>query len=280
MKVGLVLSGGMAKGAYQVGALKAISNYIPREDIVCISCASIGTLNGYSYAMNKLDEAERMWKSICIEDNRLFISQVLRSCILQEDIKDLYSPEDKFSHDFFVSLLDSTHMKLNYKNMAKEDPSKYSTILRASVAMPFYNPSVKINGNTYYDGAMIDNIPVYPLIRRNLDYIICVYFDTYTYRFESKAFDSKVIQITFPNENFIKQSLIFTKDNIDHMIEKGYDHTNFLLNEVMGNDHTDLERIRRGIKHRNYDNTIRITGDVLTTNFNKFAKKLVRKDIG
>ena len=89
-----------------------------------------------------------------------------------------------------------------------------------------------------------------------------------------------MIQITFPNENFLKQSLVFTKENIDHMIEKGYDHTNFLLKEVMGNDHTNLDRIMRGITHKNYDNTIRITGDVLTTNFNKFAKKLVRKDIG
>lgn len=280
MKVGLVLSGGMAKGAYQVGALKALCNFIPREDIVCISCASVGTLNGYAYAMNKLDKVEQMWKEICIEDTRLFISQILRSCILQEDIKNLYSSDDKLRHDFFVSLLDSTHMKLNYKNMAKEESTKYAPILKASVAMPFYNQSVKINGTSYFDGAMIDNIPVYPLVNRKLDYIICIYFDTYTYRFESKSFDSKVIQITFPNEDFIKQSLIFTQENIDHMIEKGYDHTNFLLNEVMGNDHTNIERIRKGIAHKNYDNSIRITGDVLTSNFNKFAKKLVRKDIG
>lgn len=279
MKIGLVLSGGMAKGAYQVGALKALGNFIPREDITCISCASIGTLNGYAYAMNKLDEAEKMWKEICIEDNRLFISQILRSCMLQEDIKNLYSKDDKFTSDFFVSLLEYNHMKLIYKNMAKEDPAKYSSILRASVAMPVYNQSVKINGNSYFDGAMIDNIPVYPLVNKKLDYIICVYFDTYTYRFESKNFDSKVIQITFPNETFIKQSLIFTKENIDHMIVKGYDHTNYLLNGIIGKDHTDVERIKKCIGHKNDDNKIRITGDVLTTNFNKVAKKFVRKDI-
>ncbi|MCR4618976.1 MAG: hypothetical protein K5669_12420 [Lachnospiraceae bacterium] len=32
-RVGLVLAGGMAKGAYEVGALKAITNFIAKEAI-------------------------------------------------------------------------------------------------------------------------------------------------------------------------------------------------------------------------------------------------------
>ena len=44
--IGLVLSGGMVKGAYQIGALKAISEYIQPKDFNCLSCSSIGTLNG------------------------------------------------------------------------------------------------------------------------------------------------------------------------------------------------------------------------------------------
>lgn len=279
MRIGLVLSGGMAKGAYQIGALKALSNFIPREDICCISCASIGVLDGYAYATDKLDMAEQMWKEICIEDTRLFISQVLRSCILQEDIKNLYSQTDVLPKDFYVSLVDVTHMKLIYKNLAKEDMEKYTSVLKASVAMPVYNQTVKIDGTCYYDGAMLDNIPVYPLLNKKLDYIICLHFDTYNYRFENKHFDRKIIQITFPNENFIKQSLVFKKENIERMITRGYDHTNYLLKNIIGEDYTDVERIKQSIVHKNDDNAIRITGDVLTTNFNKFARKFVRKDI-
>lgn len=44
MKVGLVLSGGGAKGAYQVGVLKALRELGTRIDAV--SGASIGALNG------------------------------------------------------------------------------------------------------------------------------------------------------------------------------------------------------------------------------------------
>ena len=90
MNIGLVLSGGMAKGALQIGALKALNEYIPREEIKFISCASIGVLNGYAYLMNRLDEAEEMWRIACSDDTRQFISQILRSSLLQKDIKELY----------------------------------------------------------------------------------------------------------------------------------------------------------------------------------------------
>ena len=43
MNVGLVLSGGMAKGAYEVGALSAVSEFFTPNDIGYISAASIGT---------------------------------------------------------------------------------------------------------------------------------------------------------------------------------------------------------------------------------------------
>lgn len=48
MNIGLVLSGGMAKGAYQIGVLRAISEYIPISEIKYISCESIGVFNGYA----------------------------------------------------------------------------------------------------------------------------------------------------------------------------------------------------------------------------------------
>ena len=60
MNIGLVLSGGMAKGAYQIGALKAILNFLPIDEIKYISCASVGTLNGYAFAVNKLEHAEKI----------------------------------------------------------------------------------------------------------------------------------------------------------------------------------------------------------------------------
>ena len=109
MNIGLVLSGGMAKGAYQIGALQAIKNFLPTDEIKYISCASIGVLNGYAYATDKLDYAETMWKELCCEDTRLFVNQILKSSLLQQDIKNLYAETDKISSIFYCSLLDMMH---------------------------------------------------------------------------------------------------------------------------------------------------------------------------
>ena len=54
-KIGLVLSGGLAKGAYQLGVLKAINELVRLEDIVAISASSVGTLNAYAFINQRLE---------------------------------------------------------------------------------------------------------------------------------------------------------------------------------------------------------------------------------
>ena len=44
MNIGLVLAGGFAKGAYQIGALRAIREYFEPEDIEYVSASSIGII--------------------------------------------------------------------------------------------------------------------------------------------------------------------------------------------------------------------------------------------
>ena len=176
MNIGLVLSGGMAKGAFQVGALRAISNYIPLDEIKYISGSSVGVLNGYAFATQNLDGVEKMWMNLCENSSKMLISRVLRSEVLQNDIKKLYRANNTINTNFYCSLLDITHKKLVYKNLAKVDKEKLPLFLKASVAMPVYNKAVKIGSTSYFDGAMVDNIPVFPLMKHNLDYIICIYF--------------------------------------------------------------------------------------------------------
>ena len=53
--IGLVLSGGMAKGAYQIGALQAIDEFFKPSDFSFISSASIGALNSYAYLTHNIN---------------------------------------------------------------------------------------------------------------------------------------------------------------------------------------------------------------------------------
>ena len=106
MNIGLVLSGGMAKGALQLGALCALSEIIPLEEIKYVSCASVGALNGYAYMTNKLERAKQMWSELCGNGKKMGLTQFLRSDILQQDIINLYDPNDSISSEFYCSLLE------------------------------------------------------------------------------------------------------------------------------------------------------------------------------
>lgn len=282
MNIGLVLSGGMAKGAYQIGALKALNEFIPRSEIKHISCASVGVLNGYAYATDNLPKAEQMWKSICSNDTRYIISQILRSSMLQQSISTLYDPDKLLTGTFYSSLLDWGHKNVVYKDLSAVNPGKIPLYLKASVAMPVYNRSVMLDNTAYYDGAMIDNIPVYPLLKHNLDYIICVYFDDTCYKFENTYFDNKIIKITFPCESVLKQSIVFNKQSIENMIKTGYDRTRFILKNVLAEGYENLDYIYRTIdfiNQNNRNNSLRITGDVLVTNLNKITQRLTKRKI-
>ncbi len=58
----LVLAGGGAKGSYQVGVYKALRELGWRPDI--ITGASVGSLNGILFTLDKADEAEQLWLSL------------------------------------------------------------------------------------------------------------------------------------------------------------------------------------------------------------------------
>lgn len=281
MNIGLVLSGGMAKGAYQIGALRAISEFIPKDEIKFISCSSVGVLNGYSFATDKLDKVEDIWRNLCNNDTRLYITRILRSSMLQQSIKSLYSDDDKLSSAFYCTLLDGIKNEVVYKNLQSVANVNIADYLKASVAMPIYNKAVFIDKKYYFDGAMIDNIPVYPLLKHKVDYIICVYFDDTSYKFESTYFDNKVIKITFPTGSIIRQSLIFTESNILKMIDEGFERTKKILSEILKNGYEDLDYIYNTIeqKNKNENRVIRITGDVLVTNLNKIAQKFAKRKI-
>lgn len=282
MNIGLVLSGGMAKGAYQIGALRALGEFVPHNEIKYISCASVGVLNGYAFATKNLDCVEQMWKNICNNDTRFVVTQILRSSMLQQNIKNLYDPNKKLSSSFYCALLDLNNRNIVYKDLSTVDNANVPLYLKASVAMPVYNRAVQLDNTSYFDGAMIDNIPVYPLLKHTLDYIVCVYFDDTCYKFENTYFDNKVVKITFPCDSMLKQSVVFKRDAIDDMIKIGYDRTKYILKNVFAEGYDNLDHIYRTIDYMNRINkggSLRITGDVLVTNLNKITQRLTKRKI-
>lgn len=282
MNIGLVLSGGMGKGAYQVGALRALNEFVPLSEIKSISCASIGALNGYAYMTENLDAAEDLWMSLCEKDKRLFITQILRNNMLAPKIDKLYIPGRELPASFYCVLLDWEHRDLVYKDITVSDNSNIPLYLKASVSFPVYCHSVHIENTNYYDGAVVDNIPVFPLMNTDLDYIICMYFDDISYQFESCEFDKKIIKLTYPSDIAVKQHIILRRNSIADMIQNGYDRTVELLKIFFAKGYDNLDYIYDTIERRSHngpETDLRITGDVIATKVNQTVLRLTKNKV-
>ncbi len=281
MNVGVVLSGGAAKGAYQIGALKALREFVPRQDIKYMSCASVGVLNGYAYATDRLEHAEQMWRKLCADDTKIFVSRVIRSSRLQEYIAELPGEGCTLPSAFYASLLDINSRNVVYKDLSGVPESSIPLYLKASVAIPAYNRAVQIRGASYYDGAIIDNIPVFPLLKHNLDYIICIYSGEDSCKFESTYFDNKIIKIAFPCEKLVREYFVFEQEGIEDRIREGYRKAMHLFKFIFSQGCEDLEYIYSAIEfmNQNKGGNLRITGDVIVTNFNKVTQKLTKRKV-
>ena len=277
--IGLVLSGGMGKGAYQIGALSAISEFLSPSDFEYVSAASVGTLNTYAFLTNNLEKARRIWENVNLQGSKRFITSVLKSTFLQEIIESIVV-DANIENTFYVPLLELSTRELEYYDFSTITPAEMQQYLCASVAMPFYNNGIKIGDKSLYDGAVVDNIPIFPVLKENLDYVICIYFDDVNYIFEDHDFDKKVIRLTFPDDKIISNSVYIQHDSIIRMIEEGYRRTKEIMTFIFANGFDDLDYIHRKIEELNIINnsnrTVRITGDVIVTNLNKLTKKIVR----
>lgn len=282
--IGLVLSGGMAKGAYQIGALSALREYFRPCDFKYVSAASIGVLNTYAFLTDNLKKAKEIWLNLNVDNERKFIMSMLKGEILRNIISEMVISR-KILQPFYIPLLDVKGRDLKYYNLENLEKSKIQSCLNASVSLPLYTKGECIDNIVYYDGAVIDNIPIYPILDLDkvepLDYIIVIYFDDYNYLFENPMVDRKVIKLTFPDNKRIMNSIQVKHESIVSMIDMGYNRTKEVLDFIFVNGVNDIEQIQNQIYMYNQEKDklkARITGDVIVTNMNKVMQRLVKRE--
>lgn len=281
IKIGLVLSGGMVKGAYQIGVLKALQEFVDKKNIVCISASSIGTIVGFAYAQDKLEELKKLWLDTEQFNIRTFLrSSVKRSNIMDkvtEIVKD-YKPMDM---DFYTTCLDINKMSLNYINLKNINIAQTEDYLKSSISfVPLYK-AIEIGNARYVDGAVIDNIPVKPLANYDLDYIIVIHFDKDNYVYQS--FENKnIIEINFNIPTSISKSLSFDQESSNDMINKGYIEAYKILSYVFANGIEAKDYAVNAINDLNENYKYKKYGwsaDILMDRMNIFAKKFVYNDL-
>lgn len=279
-RIGLVLSGGMVKGAYQIGVLKALRKYVKKEDITYISASSIGTLSAYSYMCDKLDFFEELW----VNNESFNMMNFLRSTVKRSNMLDKVSElvvDKKITKDFFITCLNSTKMKLEYVNLNNVEYEKMEKYLKAAISfIPVFKP-IEIDGSKYLDGAIIDNIPVLPLNTKTYDYLIVVHFDKSKYVYQN--LDNKnVIEINFNVNSSIRSSLSFDADSAKNMINIGYEVADNVFSNIFSHGIEDIEYITNVLSDINYSfekEKYNMSGDIAVDRLNKIAKKIIKHNL-
>lgn len=276
-KIGIVLSGGLAKGAYQIGVLKAVEELVSRDAITMISASSVGALNAYAFMNGQLGEAESIWREMNFKTTTSFIRNVLHGPFLDECLGKIPLTDKFYSTEFYVTLLNTTQRKVDYINLQNLSPELCKRFARASVALPPFNKPMQVLNHSYFDGAIVDNIPISPFIGKNVDCIICIYFDDYNYKFENEDIDGKTIKINQQSDMFMKNVFLFKHEYIEKMIEDGYQYGKSVLSRFFTDGKLSLSYLN-DIKEFNDDNEHKkwyITCEAVTKNLNKVTKKFL-----
>ena len=265
-KLGIALAGGGARGAYQIGAWRALKESGVFDQIQAFSGASVGSLNAVLFAMGDYDLAYKTWMSLDkkslfnIEKHVLkriakeklnFLNRGLYSTrklekLLSETIDfDTIKDKEIYVATTHLGNQDSTFFDLirtNYKHFFKseqqvvyknlndsENEDKIKTLL-ASCAIPVAFRPIKVQEETYYDGGLLDNTPYQPLIDAGCDVIIVIDLFTFSPMRIKKVEDVKVYTC-YPKRS-LRGILDFNHKYIERRFELGYHDMQKLLEKI------------------------------------------------
>ncbi len=197
---GLVLEGGGAKGAYQIGAWKAL-----KEEDVCVkglSGVSVGALNGAMICMDDLDKAEEIWENISYsqvidvsdEQMELLTRGDLKNINLNDAVQDVLKlvkdrglditplktmiadlcDEDVIRSsdmDFYITTYSLSDRQLIDVNAKDVPEGLIPDMLLASSYLPMFKRE-RLHGKHYMDGGGWDRVPIESLVSRGYEDII------------------------------------------------------------------------------------------------------------
>ena len=186
LRIGIVFSGGFAKGAYEIGFCKALLEYTELNNIKAVSGASIGALNAYGFINNKLDYLFDVWRNLEFKSAKEFFVKSGKRKIVYDYIEKMQAD---FNHEInkpcYINYIKVPNISLCYKNINKENIILQKEFLKASISVPGLYTPIPIKNDYFVDGAFLDNTPITPLENEELDVIfVLIVFYLFRYGFK------------------------------------------------------------------------------------------------
>lgn len=281
MKRALVLSGGGAKGSYELGVYKALKRLGIKIDI--ITGTSIGALNGAVLCTGDYRKVKKLWLKMSSDEvfNYTFKEKSEYPKIAKDIIKNKGLSFDK-AEKILGSVLNEDKIRkskvdyglvtFNVKNrvpkmLTKNDVPKgklVEYILASATCFPMVEMK-KIDGEYYIDGGYYDNLPINLAIDMGADEIIAV--DLSAIGIKQKVKDED-IKINYIKNNYAKDFILdFNPKNARKNIRIGYNDTMKYYGKLDGKAYT----FRKGDLKRNYAN--------LSDYYIKLLKKILLSDV-
>lgn len=185
MKIGLVLSGGGARGVAHIGVIKALEEM--GVNISMVSGTSAGSIVGALYANGlKADAIFEIIKNLSIFKS-VRPAWTWSGLLTMDGLKELllkHIPENKFEAlklPLTVAATEIKKGKIEYFSDGELIPAVVSSCSIPAV----FNP-VQYRGGLYVDGGLFDNMPVRP-IRDKCDFIIGSHCNHISHDFDVKS---------------------------------------------------------------------------------------------
>ncbi len=261
---GLVLEGGGAKGAYQIGAWKALKEAGVR--IKGIAGTSVGALNGAFVCMDDFKKAEHIWENISYS-RVMDVDETLMEQIKNFSLKNLpemiaggtrilkargfdIAPlrglieevvdEEKIRNsdrELYVVTYDLTNRQSLVVNVKETPEGEIADMLMASAYLIGFRQE-KLGGKYYMDGGGINNVPVDVLMDKG-------YKDLIVVRIYGLGVDTER-NLKVPEDVDIRH--IYPRQDLGGILE--FDRKRARRNIVLG--YFDAKRMLYGLAGRTY----------------------------
>ena len=255
----IVLSGGGARGAYQVGVWKALRKLKIKYDIV--TGTSIGSINGLMMVQNDYLKALLLWKNIGFDDlydekfpvkydtllektevyknyAKYFLKQGGISMARMRKLLIKTYDKKKFLNsniDYGLATFNLSKMEPVFMKKAELNNTLVDYVLASACCYPAFQKT-EIKGEKYIDGGIYDNMPINLSIEMGADEVIAVDLETVGVKKDLKYDNVKVTYIKPKND--IGSFLVFDTKKAKKAIKYGYFDTMKVYGILDGDKYT------------------------------------------
>ena len=255
-KWGLVLSGGGTKGAYEIGAWKAINEL--KIPVKGITGTSIGALNAGLFLSADMKTIEKIYRSVKITDvlpvgssinphknvfdpsNLLAITkQYFRDRGLDNTPLRALLDRNINVEKIYESKLDLGIVTFDIKSRVafqifKEDipKEKLNDYLLASANFPIFKAQ-QVDGKQFMDGGLYDNMPFNPLVERGYTHLIVIDINGIGMTRKLEKADRIYVKMIGASED-LGGTFEFNPERIDRNIKLGYLDTLKAFHKLFG----------------------------------------------